>query len=319
MSQIFRIHQTQRNSDQQNRRFHKIMYTAALRLGVIPRNINGYIDIEFDGVPTNEVQAHERNDAYRGTLFINGYPFDDVILISYKSNSDRPNLVTFWPVSQHPDAKHSYTDPLVDTAMDGTAFDINLVATVMHEKFRENAGVSPATLMKILYDQENQSLRDGALRIGQLLDESMVREKEMQSLVRSTSERAEAESARANIEKKQKEEAQAENRLKDEKIAQLLRDSLMTPRYDDIVTESNVATIKRVSQGNIGRSNQRAIILHMSDGTNRANNWERGYNTRLELAEELCTSGKKVRTDVWNKPGTNYKWENWFKNIYVVD
>jgi hypothetical protein len=57
----------------------------------------------------------------------------------------------------------------------------------------------------------------------------------------------------------------------------------------------------------------------MSDGTERVNNWERDYDARLQLAKTLQEEGRLVRTDVWNMPGTNYKWQNWFKNIYVVD
>lgn len=195
----FRIHQTQRDSDQQNRRFHKIMYTAALRLGVIPKIWNGYIEIEFDGFVTNEVRAHEANEALRGTLFINDQSFDDVILIHHPNATGRSSLVTFWPVSQHEDAKNSYTDPLVDTAMDGTPYDIELVATVMHEKFQENAGVSPATLMKILYEQENQTLREGALRIGELLEESLQREKETISVAESAKQTAIEEKERNKV------------------------------------------------------------------------------------------------------------------------
>lgn len=195
----FRIHQTQRDSDQQNRRFHKVMYTAALRLGVIPKIWNGYIEIEFDGFVTDEVRAHEANEALKGTLFINDQSFDDVILIHHPNATGRSSLVTFWPVSQHEDAKNSYTDPLVDTAMDHTPYDIELVATVMHEKFLENAGVSPATLMKILYEQENQALRDGALRIGELLEESLQREKETISIAESAKQTANEEKEKNKI------------------------------------------------------------------------------------------------------------------------
>ena len=312
----FKIYQTQRDSDQKNRRFHKIMYTAALRLGVIPKIWNGYIEIEFDGFVTDDVRAHEANEALKGTLFINDQSFDDVILIHHPNDTGRSILVTFWPVSQHEDAKNSYTDPLVDTAMDGTPYDIELVATVMHEKFQENAGVSPATLMKILYEKENQIIRDGAMRIGELLEESFLREKDALSRAESANAKAIEQSDRADFEKKEKERALADSRLKDEQIQQLLRQSYMTPDREVVVTPSNIATIVDVTEGVQGRNSQRAIILHMSDGTNRANNWDRDYDSRLKLA--LALKGQEVRTDVWNKPGTNYKWENWFKNIYVV-
>ena len=114
----------------------------------------------------------------------------------------------------------------------------------------------------------------------------------------------------------EKDQALEEGRKKDEEIARLQRQSLMVPDRGVVVTPSNVATIVDVTEGVKGRNSQRAIFLHMSDGTSRANNWDRDFDSRLKLA--LALKGRKVRTDVWNKPSTNYKWEEWFKNIYVV-
>ncbi len=114
----------------------------------------------------------------------------------------------------------------------------------------------------------------------------------------------------------EKDQALEEIRKKDQEIARLQRQSLMVPDRSVVVTPSNVATIVDVTESVQGRNNQRAIILHMSDGTSRANNWERDYDSRLKLA--LALKGRQVRTDVWNRPDTNYKWKNWFKNIYVV-
>lgn len=179
----FRIYQYKRGCNLQNRRFHKIMYTAALRLGIVPKIWNDYVEIEFDGIATKDVLAHEANEALKGTLYINDQSFDEVILIHHSNEVGRSSIVTFWPISQHEDAKNSYTDPLVDTAMDGTPYDIQIVATVMHEKFKDNAGVSPATLMKILYEKESRILREGAMRIGELLEESLLREKEALALI----------------------------------------------------------------------------------------------------------------------------------------
>lgn len=162
-----------------NRRFYKIYYTAALRFGVVlPVTKNG-IEVSFYGVETNDVEAHENNRALKGQLTLSGKVFDHVILIDRVGfEGGKPKIKTFWPVSQHPDAHESYTDPLVDTAMDGVPYDINLVATKMHEKFQENAGVSPATLMKLLYEKENLVLKEAALKIGALLEESNLRERQ---------------------------------------------------------------------------------------------------------------------------------------------
>lgn len=138
-----------------NRRFFKVLYTAALRFGVVlPIDRNG-VKVDFTGELTDEIQEHNGNRALKGMLTLNGQQFSDVIVIDNPGQAGkRASVRTFWPLSQHPDAHESYTDPLVGTAMDGTPYDVAIVATVMHERFRDNAGVSPATLMKVLYEQE---------------------------------------------------------------------------------------------------------------------------------------------------------------------
>ena len=200
---------------------------------------------------------------------------------------------------------------------------------------RKRGTLSPAALIELHPEYLNGSLRtndDLVLLLATRM--SMEQVKQMREVVaatvKSTNEtiaKREAELARATqvteelkvviIGKDQElDQASEEIRKRDEEIARLQRKSLMVPDGNVVVTDSNVATINDVTEGVQGRNNQRAIILHMSDGTNRANNWDRDYDSRLKLA--LALKGRKVRTDVWNKPGTNYKWENWFKNIYVV-
>jgi hypothetical protein len=200
---------------------------------------------------------------------------------------------------------------------------------------RKRETLSPAALIELHPEYLNGSLRTNDDLVFLLATRmSMEQVKQMREVVaatvKSTNEtiaERDAELARATqvteelkvviVEKDQAlDQALEESRKKDEEIARLQRQSLMVPDGGVVVTDSNVATIKDVTEGVQGRYNQRAIILHMSDGTNRANNWDRDYDSRLKLA--LALKGRKVRTDVWNKPGTNYKWENWFKNIYVV-
>ncbi len=107
------------------------------------------------------------------------------------------------------------------------------------------------------------------MRIGELLEESMLREEEALSRAESANAKANAESDRADFEKK-KRKALADSRLKDEEIARLQRQSTIVPTRGEIVTPSNVATIDDVTVEVRGSRNQRAIILHMSDRTQRA-------------------------------------------------
>jgi len=297
-----------------NRRFYKVLYTAALRFGVVlPIEKNG-VKIDFNGQETNEIQAHNGNRALKGVLTLNGQSFTDVVVIDSPGLAGkRASIKTFWPLTQHPDAHESYTDPLVDTAMDGTPYDITIVAESMHEKFRMNAGVSPATLMKILYEQEANELRQGAQRIGVLLDEAYIREKESLELAQSALSKLSVESDRADYEKSEKEKAQKESEEKNVEIERLQKLAYLKPDSGILVTPSNVAVLEKVTEAPRGKNGQMAILLHLSDGTVRANNWVNGYQSRLALARKLL--GHKVRTEAWK----NFPWEQWYQNIYRVD
>jgi hypothetical protein len=234
-------------------------------------------------------------------------------IIGEKSGFDKPVLITVW---RHDANTEEHLSDVMSS-------------------LRKRGTLSPAALIELHPEYLNGSLRtndDLVLLLATRM--SMEQVKKMREVVaatvKSTNEtiaKREAELAHATqvteelkvvITGKDQalDQASEEIRKKDEEIARLQRQSFMVHDSSVEVTYSNVATIDDVTEGVQGRNNQRAIILHMSDGTNRANNWDRDYDSRLKLA--LALKGRKVRTDVWNKPGTNFKWENWFKNIYVV-
>lgn len=281
-----------------NYRFHKIRYTAALRFGIVLPADQGCIQLSFDGSPTESVTAHGDNKAYVGELRLDGNVFDDVIVI-VKPRELKPDLiVTFWPQSQHPDAHQSYTDPLVDTALDGTPFDIEAVATRMHEVFKVNAGASPATLMKLLFEEETEALRASGLRLGELLQDSFERERNTSSdLERERAARAQAEKDRDHA----KAEAEA-----------LRRQSYIKPPTTSSSELSKPVLLVDAREGTAGKYNQRAVILELADGTERACNFAGGFEARLNYAKML--RGTKIRTDVWG----GYSVNRWFNNIYPV-
>lgn len=290
----FRIHASKADGTK-NYRFHKVRYTAALRFGVVLNADNGYLQLAFDGKHAADVIAHEGNEAYDGVLLMEGGRFDDVIAI-VKPRHPNPILITFWPRSQHPDAHQSYTDPLVDTAMDGTPFDIEIVASRMHEVFKENAGASPATLMKLLYEEETENLRQGAQRLGVLLQESFERERNI------ALDRDKQKAARADAEK-ERDEAQ-------EKLKSLQKQVFIDPPLSTKPDLSKPAVLLRAEEGVAGKQNQRAVVLYLSDGTVRSCNWARNFEARLQYAKKL--EGTVVQTDVWG----GWNGLRWFNNIY---
>jgi len=243
--------------------------------------------------------------------------FDDAVgneqfghfIIGERSGFDKPVLITVW---RHDANTEEHLSDVMSS-------------------LRKRGVLSPAALIELHPEYLNGSIRthdDLVLLLATRM--SMEQVKQMKEVVANsvklTNEviaqrddaltRATQAAEKLKIVTVEKDQAVEDSRKKDEEIARLQRQSLMVPDRGVVVTPSNVATIVDVTEGVQGRNNQRAIILHMSDGTSRANNWDREYDSRLKLA--LALKGKKVRTDVWNRPGTNYKWENWFKNIYVV-
>ena len=194
--------------------------------------------------------------------------------------------------------------------MDGTPFDIDVVADKMHKHFAENAGVSPATLMKLIYEDANESMRTAAMKLGSLLDDAL-------EISKQEAERANREKDRADkleIDAAEfKEDAETERRRNAElekKIEELKKAAYITPPQNEQLVVSEKIKLVRAFEGVQGRHDQRAVILELSDGSTRSNNWARGFDERLAYAKSL--EGQFITTDVWG----GYDGKKWYKNIY---
>jgi len=159
-----------RNDGTPSRRFHKLLYTAALRLGVVPQTTGEKLKIELIGAPNNNsVQTHKQNrEVWDGTLTFfdsqasnSRVDFSNITAILERTDRGSYHLITFWPKLQNPDARDSYTDPLVDIAMSAEVPDLFLeyVANVMHKEFVENPGMSPAVAVQELNQELLKSIQ----------------------------------------------------------------------------------------------------------------------------------------------------------------
>lgn len=301
----FRIHEV-RADGTKNRRFHKLRYTAALRLGVVPASEGGLIKLSFRGEPAGEVVAHAGNLAYEGRLCLNDRSFDDVVVIVKRRDDGRFDLISFWPRSQHPDAHKSYTDPLVDTAMDGTPFDVEIVASRMHEAFQANAGASPATLMKILYDEETDALREGGRRLADLLEESIEREREATDVVGKLGEANVSLSARVN-------ELEAE-------VVRYKAEQNEARRGRQEATLSAPDTLVEVKEGVLHRGSH-CTILVMADGKQwhmKTSTFDPSGNV-TKRAKALV--GRRIRISSWDPIAQPGKWssQRYFRNVYAAE
>jgi hypothetical protein len=300
-----------------SRRFHKFCYTAALRLGIVPKIFRDVVEFSFDGEQSFDVEAHKNNIALIGTLSIDRFSYSDIVLIVKPLSNGKYGFITFWPISQHPDAHESYTDPLVDTAVDGTPFDINVVAEKMHLHFKLNAGVSPATLMKKIYEDESEELKKSANRLGELIEEALI-------ISKLESERADKEKIRADDESKRADnfENHFQNQriqIEDEKVKnvrlkmeidELRKAAYIEPPIGEQPVVSEKIKLVKAYEGQQGKFNQKAVILELSDGTIRTNNWKNGFIQRLAYAKSL--ENEFITTDVWG----GYDGRKWYKNIF---
>lgn len=221
----FTIHKTwydnESGKSRINRRFWKVIYTAALRLGkeLDPNDEKIFIDVDVE--PHSKVVAHRDNESFLGKIKINGAEYSNVIVIAGPRAESKFRLISFWPESQHPDAHKSYTDPLVDTAIDGTPFPVDIVATEMHQAFTNNPGVSPAVLMQKIYDEREIASREKISELGSALDEALA------VAIKATLEKEKAEESKAEAltelaEKEQKTvELQGTISSQDKRIADL--------------------------------------------------------------------------------------------------
>jgi hypothetical protein len=155
-----------------NRRYFKLLYTAALRLGAVATESEGFINFSFVGNPNDAISPHRSNrSGWTGKLLISpDYwgdsvgVFESINVIIEQRNGLRPKLITFWPTIQNPDAQDSYTDPLVDIAMSSLVPEhfLEYVANQMHAEFIQDPGMSPAVHMQGLNQELLERVKKSA-------------------------------------------------------------------------------------------------------------------------------------------------------------
>ena len=131
------------------RRYFKILYTAALRYGVI---LQGYqnlddLEIQFSGKDAPEIDANTQDKwpkhnpntfAMKGNITLSGQIFNDTKLVENRRNIKNPQIVTFYPISFNEDAVLNETDPLVRAALDGEVVPLETVVEKMYPIFKKN-------------------------------------------------------------------------------------------------------------------------------------------------------------------------------------
>lgn len=326
----------------------KQMYTAALRLGKLLNEHKKTIDYVFSGeLRKKSAEGHSKNNSlYIGDLTIEGEMFNNTMVVINKYHG----VITFWPETQHADARKSITDPLVNLYLDDienlntpdTEYTFERVATHYHKIFTKNPGINPQRIMNDLYkdnskfpqeeintilndldtfkqeneflQQENEELTDNLLLAALTKDEQ--------------SDRADAAELKAKDEtdKRIAVEKNFENFKAEYKENQVNAHISNDEQPESISNTDNwnpgIFTLIKARPGaDHPDKNYKKLVVRLdleSESGERftvTNNWARGLTERLQLAKQL--EGQKIVYSTWNSH--KYSSKIWFKNISLAN
>ena len=307
---------------EKNFRWEKVRYTAALRFGEILESNNllqDRISLKFEGELTSEVEAFDEKQALKGTLYLNNTAYPNTIVIEY---IDSKKLVTFWPDSQNPDAQDSYTGPLVSSAMNNEPWPIEKVATLMHEEFKKNPGVCPATLMSKIYCEEVAG-KKAAGYSAEIKKVSLSIQKDFHEKITEKDKTIKVKSRKIQTQDIKLKDLENENKS--------LSDTLMAAEASKFKSDTLKSTghIVKLSDKVVLSSVEKDVlygksyctVLHLKDNSKRYMKTAT-FDKDLKIttkAEELV--GKSVRLSTWDPIITPGKWssQGYFRGIYEIN
>lgn len=295
-----------------NRYWVKHMYTAAFRLGVVPKDDNHKLSFDFDGeLQDNSSAIHNSfNEKHYGTLTVNGKKFSNVIAIIHKGKL----LTTFWPNTQHADGYKSCTDELVNLYMyedknnitPDENYTFEKVASHYHKIFKDNPSAPPAYIMKELY-------KDSAKFDKHSIDDTL---KSLEMSNKDLENKAAEQKHTIHNQAKALNNMSTKNTQQKDEIEKLKLAASMAydGRGNGGLLNDGVYTLMDVKWGS--RGVRRAVIVRLKDKDNQefevANNWLSGLEHRFSHATMLV--GKQVKYSTWG----NYS-RDWFMNIFSPD
>ena len=304
MRQTYRIFKTDRHG-KATRRYWKLVYTAALRLGeVVP--LDDFISIEFEGVeyPNSAYEKSKHNEFYIrfiGSLFLKGREFSNIVFV-HDTRHGRPLFVTFYPKSEEDSAAESTVEPLVSLALKGEAITPAEVATEMHPEFVKDPGIDPVVLInRAKHIAESQA--DEFLKYAESWKDQAVA----------------AETRAANLEE-EKRQLEDEKKQLEEEVKRLEEEKARASARGDKVT-TEVAKVLTLVETDVVLSGSKNTVLTFEDGskkTMKVITWDKNLAVTRK-AKSLV--GRKVTTTCWDPVSEPGKWSKrgYFRNIYEVE
>ena len=304
MENTYLIHRTDIHGAP-SRRYWKLIYTAALRLGEDVR-ADEVIRISFNGdefpTPAHEQAKHDQhNERFLGTLFLNNKSFQNIVFV-HTTKFSRLKWVTFWPNSEDERAAEGTVEPLIKLALEGVPLSASEVVAEMHPEYIKNPGIDPTVL---LARAKNLAETDAA----QLLKTAEI----WRDTAKANDERTKILlEENANLEDENKRLLEENERLKKEKMAASDR--------GNVVVENQAKKLVFVEENVLiyGSSN---TVLHFDDGTKKSmktSTFDKDLSV-TNKAKKLVD--RMVTTTCWdpvNEPG---KWSRlgYFRNVYEAD
>ena len=315
-----------------SRRYYKMLYTAALRFGVILEGseTKEHLLILFEGKdypdasPAQNSLHDQNNFKMIGKISLSGQEFSNTILVEQRRGSQKPRIITFWPHSPNQQAERNETDPLVRAAQDGVEVPLKIVKEKMYPVFKENPGMSPATLMAEVYSARNSGQYSETL--SQYLEEAIKKIEVLEEESREKDKVIEKKDVELTEEKMKRAEKEDENQsLKDKlgiamKEIEAFNQEKLRGQAQGQSVNLEAAKILRQVDTNYPHRNSICTRLIFDDGSEKYMKIAT-FDRNLEVTRKAQgLINKRVKITCWdpyNEPG---KWsrQNYFRNIYEV-
>ncbi len=304
MRETYRSFKTDKDG-KPSRRYWKLVYNAALRLGeAVP--LNNFIDFVFEGdeYPNTVIEQTKHdvsNVRFLGTLFINDKAFDDIVFV-HTTKYGRPRFITFYPKSEDVSASESTVEPLIALALEGEAIPPSEVVRDMHPEFVRNQGINPLVLINRLKNLAEDDAKR-LLEIAEGWKDQATAATKRANILEEEYKQLEAEHAQLKAEEQKREEEKAKAAAKGESIVENEGLILLDVKTDVLIANS-LNTVLTFEDG--------------SQKTMKVSTWDKDLSI---TAKAKSLIGRPVITTCWDPIAEPGKWskKNYFRNIYEVN
>ena len=304
MRETYSVYKTDKHG-KPTRRYWKLIYNAALRLGeVLP--LDNIITLEFVGdvhpnTEPEKARHDEQNERFIGNLTLNHREFSDIVFV-HTTRYGRPKPITFYPKSEDDSASEGTVEPLVTIALKGEAISPREVVKEMHPEFVKNPGINPVVLINRL---KNIAEEDA----NKLLE-----------YAESWKDQAVAERQRvANLEEEKK-QLEDEKKQLEEEVKRLEEEKARASATDEEVI-ADLAKVLESVETDVMLGGNANTVLTFEDGSTKIMKvvtWDKDLAVTRK-AKSLV--GRRVTTTCWDPVSEPGRWSKngYFRNIYEVE